>query len=325
MKPTAVNSPEFVTKRKSVKDYAGVYAAGFAMGSADVVPGVSGGTVAFIVGIYEELIGSIRAVGRPVFWSAVLGLRWREAIQIINLFFLFAVGIGIVSAILLLAPGIEWMLINQPVIIWSFFFGLVVASIVVIIPRVKIWSISRWVTLALGAVGGFWIVGLVPVQTPETWWFILLSGAIAICAMILPGISGSFILVLLGKYQFIINAVNQRDLVSLMFFAIGAVVGLVSFAQVLSWLFRRYHDLTVAALTGLMIGSLRKVWPWKEVLQTMIDRHGEEVPLIERNIIPPLMVNNAFNFEIAYALVAALVGMALVILVERIATARNTH
>ncbi len=324
MKSSTVDTPEFVTERKSIKDYAGVYAAGFAMGSADVVPGVSGGTVAFIVGIYEELIGSIRAVGRPVFWGAVTGMRWREAIRIINLFFLIAVGAGILSAILLLAPGIEWMLLNQPILIWSFFFGLVVASIVVVAPRVKIWSISRWVALALGAVAGYLIVGLVPVQTPETWWFIMLSGAIAICAMILPGISGSFILVLLGKYQFIINAVNQRDLVSLMFFAIGAAVGLVSFAQVLSWLFRRYHDLTVAALTGLMIGSLRKVWPWKEVLQTMIDRHGVEVPLVERNILPSLMVNNAFNFEIVYALVAALLGVTLVLLVERIATSRRT-
>ena len=325
MKSSTADTPEFVTERKSIKDYAGVYAAGFAMGSADVVPGVSGGTVAFIVGIYEELIGSIRAVGRPGFWSAVAGLRWKEAIRIIKLFFLVALGSVILSAILLLAPGIEWMLINQPIIIWSFFFGLVVASIIVIIPRVKIWSIGRWVALALGAVVGYWIVGLVPVQTPETWWFIMLSGAIAICAMILPGISGSFILVLLGKYQFIINAVNQRDLFSLMVFAVGAVVGLVSFAQVLSWLFRHYHDLTVAALTGLMIGSLRKVWPWKEVVETMIDRHGVEVPLVERNVFPALMVNNAFNLEIVFALVAALIGVALVLMVERIAATRSTH
>ncbi|GIK73291.1 MAG: DUF368 domain-containing protein [Chloroflexota bacterium] len=325
MESSVVTTPEFVTERKNVKDYVGVYAAGFAMGSADVVPGVSGGTVAFIVGIYEELIGSIRAIGRPVFWSAVIGMRWRDALRLINLLFLVTLGAGILSAILILAPGIEWMLINQPIIIWSFFFGLVVASITVVAPRVKIWSISRWVALALGAVGAYFLVGLVPVQTPETWWFLMLSGAIAICAMILPGISGSFILVLLGKYQFFINAVNQRDLVSIALAGIGALIGLVSFAQVLSWLFRRYHDLTVAALTGLMIGSLRKVWPWKETLQTMIDRHGVEVPLVERNIIPPLMVGNAFNFEILYALAAALLGVAVVLLVERIAMARNNH
>lgn len=324
MESSAVNTPEFVTERKAIKDYVGVYAAGFAMGSADVVPGVSGGTVAFIVGIYEELIGSIRAVGRPVFWSAVVGLRWKEAIRLINLFFLIAVGGGILSAILLLAPGIEWMLLNQPVIIWSFFFGLVTASVAVVAPRVKTWTISRWIALAVSVVGAYLLVGLVPVQTPETWWFLMFSGAIAICAMILPGVSGSFILVLLGKYQFIINAVNQRDLASIGLFGIGAAVGLVSFAQVLSWLFRRYHDLTIAVLTGLMIGSLRKVWPWKETLETMIDRHGVEAPLVERNIIPPLMLNQAFNAEILYALVAALIGVALVVFVERIANRRIT-
>ncbi|MFN3335654.1 MAG: DUF368 domain-containing protein, partial [Caldilinea sp.] len=153
MESSVVTTPEFVTERKNVKDYVGVYAAGFAMGSADVVPGVSGGTVAFIVGIYEELIGSIRAVGRPVFWNAVIGMRWRDALRLINLFFLVTLGAGVLSAILILAPGIEWMLINQPIIIWSFFFGLVVASITVVAPRVKMWSITRWIALALGAVG----------------------------------------------------------------------------------------------------------------------------------------------------------------------------
>jgi putative membrane protein len=315
--------PEFVKQRSKVTDYLGIYLSGFTMGSADVVPGVSGGTVAFVLGIYEELIGSIRMIGQPVFWRALLRFQWREALRLINFFFLMALGIGILSAIVLLAPGIEWMLENQPIIIWSFFFGLVVASIIVVAPRVKIWSPTRWVALVLGGLFGFWLVGQVPVQTPETWWFVLFSGMIAICAMILPGISGSFILVLLGKYQFIINAVNERDIVTLITFGVGALVGLVTFAQVLSWLFRRYHDLTVAALTGLMIGSLRKVWPWKEVVETMIDRHGEVRPLVERNFAPPLMVNGAFNMEIGYALAAALLGVAIVIIIERVAMARS--
>lgn len=320
---SVVSIPEFARPRSKASDYLGVYVSGFAMGSADVVPGVSGGTVAFILGIYEELIGSIRMVGRPLFWRPFLRLQWKEAFRQINLFFLLALGIGIASAIILLAPGIEWMLVNQPIVIWSFFFGLIVASIIVVAPRVKVWSLSRWVALLLGALGGFWLVGLVPVQTPNTWWFLFFSGAIAICAMILPGISGSFILVLLGKYQFVINAVNERDFVSLAIFGLGAVVGLVTFAQLLSWLFKRYHDLTVAALTGLMIGSLRKIWPWKEALETMVDRHGEVVPVVERNLIPPLMINSAFNMEIAYALAAALFGMALVIVLERIAMGRT--
>jgi len=315
--------PEFAKPRSKISDYLNVYVAGFTMGSADVVPGVSGGTVAFVVGIYEELISSVRMIGQPVVWRALLRLQWREAFRLINFFFLMSLGLGMLSAIFLLAPAIEWMLNHQPVMIWSFFLGLVAASIIVVAPRVKIWSISRWVALALGTIFGFWLVGLVPVQTPDAWWFYIFSGAIAICAMILPGISGSFVLVLLGKYQDVISAVNERDFVTLALVALGALVGLVSFAQVLSWLFRRYHDLTVAALTGLMIGSMRRVWPWKEVLETMVDRRGEVVPLVERNLLPPLNVGGAFNMEIVVALAAAMLGVAIVVVVERIAMARS--
>ena len=292
------------------------------MGSADVVPGVSGGTIAFILGIYEELIGSIRMVGRPDFWRALLRGEWRGALRLINFFFLLALGTGVLGAIFLLAPGIEWMLINQPIIIWSFFFGLVLASIVIVATRIRTWSPSRFVALLLGAAAAFWIVGLVPVQTPETWWFLMLSGAIAICAMILPGISGSFIMVLLGKYHFFINAINERDFASLAFAAIGAAIGLVSFAQVLSWLFRRFHDITVATLTGFMIGSLREIWPWKETLESVVDPVGEIVPLVDRNILPALTVNGAFNTEIALAAGAALLGIVVVVAVERVAQVR---
>ena len=153
----------------------------------------------------------------------------------------------------------------------------------------------------IGAVGAYLVVGMVPVQTPETWWFLMLSGALAICAMILPGLSGSFILVLLGKYEYFVRAVNDRDFVALFWAGIGAVIGLVTFAQVLSWLFKRYRDVTVAVLTGFMLGSLRKVWPWKETLEFITDRHGELVPLIERNVLPALQVNGSFNMEIVYA------------------------
>lgn len=315
--------PDFIKQRTHPRDYLSILLAGLAMGSADVVPGVSGGTIAFIVGIYEELLGSIRMVGRPVVWRALLQLRWGEAFRLINLPFLVVLGSGILTAIVTLAPGIEWMLVNQPVLIWSFFFGLVVASIVLVVPRVKQWAASRWVALLLGTVGAYWLVGLVPVQTPDDGWFLILSGAVAICAMILPGISGSFILVLLGKYQFFINAINTRDLASLALGGIGMVVGLVSFAQILTWFFRRYHDLTVAALIGLMIGSLRKVWPWKEVVETMVDRHGDVVPLVERNLLPSLLLNGSVNSEVLWAMGAALLGIVVLFGVEWIATRRR--
>ncbi len=239
---------------------------GVFMGASDVVPGVSGGTMAFILGIYEELINSLRTLGEPRFIKAVLSLRIRDAMEMANWKFLLSLGAGIGLAILTLAHSLEWLLVNHPVFLWSFFFGLVLASVFVVAQRVGEWTLQRALALVAGAVGAFMLVGLVPVQTPETWWFLFLSGALAICAMILPGVSGAFILLLLGKYQFVLSAVTQRDILSLALVAAGAAIGLVTFAQILGRLFERYHDTTVALLTGLMIGSLRKVWPWKKLL-----------------------------------------------------------
>lgn len=316
--------PSFA-KARNLLGYLGVLVRGFFMGSADVVPGVSGGTMAFIMGIYEELIESIRMVGSPPFIRALLSFQIGEALRLINFPFLASLLIGILLAIVTLAPGIEWMLVNQPILIWSFFFGLVLASVVSVSKRIPNWSLPLWIALAAGTIGAYFLVGLVPVQTPQTWWFLFISGAIAICAMILPGISGSFILVLLGKYEYLVSAVNQRDLVPLIWTALGCAVGIVSFAQLLSWLFRRYHDLTVAVLTGFMLGSLRKVWPWKEVLSFITDSHGEVIPTIERNILPPLMVNGAFNMEIAFALGLALSGLALVLVIDYAANTKDTN
>lgn len=310
------------TKRRSLNGYLGVLLRGFAMGSADVVPGVSGGTIAFITGIYEELLNSIRMVGQPQLWRAVLGLQVAEALRLVNFTFMITLLTGIAAAIVTLAPGIEWLMTNQPVLLWSFFLGLVLASVVTVSRKIPRWTLPLWLALIVGTIGAFWLVGLVPTQTPEVWWFLILSGALAICAMILPGISGSFILVLLSKYQFFINAVNQRDLVSISLAGIGAVVGIVSFSQVLSWLFRRYHDLTVALLTGFMLGSLRKVWPWKEILATITDRHGDLIPTVERNILPSFSINGAFNLEIVYALLLAIAGFAIVVILEQWA---NSH
>jgi len=233
------------------------------MGAADIVPGVSGGTMAFILGIYEELIDSIHAVGRKTFWSSLVRGKVFAAYRAVNGNFLVAVGAGIALAILTLSHGLEFMLHEYPLVIWSFFFGLVLASAVVVAKRITIWKTSLPIAIIIGALVGYSIVGLVPVQTPDTPWFLVFSGAIAICAMILPGISGSFLLVLLGKYGFVLRAVNKRDVVSIGYVGLGAAVGIVIFSQFLSWLLHRYYDLTIAFLTGLMVGSLRKIWPWK--------------------------------------------------------------
>ncbi len=303
---------EYVSR--SFKDYVGLIARGFAMGSADVVPGVSGGTMAFILGIYAELIFSIRAVGRKEFWDAVLHFRIREAIRAINLPFLLALGSGIILAFLTLAKGIEWMLLNKPVYIWSFFFGLVLASVITVARRIKQWTLTLGISLLLAAIGAYLLVGAVPAQTPNTILYIFLSGALASTAMILPGISGAFILVLLGKYQFALSAVNNRDLMSLAILSAGAAVGLVTFAQVLGWLFRKHHDLTVAILTGFMLGSLRKLWPWKVVVESITDSHGNTIPTVVHNVLP-----SAFNIEVVVALILATVGFAAVLLLDRLA------
>ncbi len=308
---------QLTVRSRTWREYLLLVLKGFLMGSADVVPGVSGGTMAFILGIYEELILSIRAAARPAFWRALLRGRILEALDAINARFLIAVVSGIALAILTLARVLEWLLENHPVLVWSFFFGLVLGSIITVRRRVKRWTPTLWLVMLLGAVGAYLLVGAVPLQTPNTWWFLMLSGALAICAMILPGISGAFILVLLGKYQFVLSAVNQRDLVSLALVGVGAVVGIVSFAQILGWLFKRYHDLTVALLTGLMLGSLRKIWPWKETVASIVGRHGEIIPTVQRNVLPPLTVDGGPNGEVVVAVLLAAVGFAAVLLIER--------
>lgn len=312
-----------IREQRSLPGYIHLIVSGFLIGGANVVPGVSGGTMALILGIFEELVESLRMAGRPEFFRALLGFRLKDAWRIVNGNFLLAIAVGALLAVLVLVPGLEWMLINQPVIIWSFFFGLVLGSVLLIVVSIHHWTPGLAAALLIGAAGAYWIVGMVPVQTPESWWFLLLSGGLAICAMILPGISGSFILVLVGKYEFFVRAVNSRDLLPLLWAGIGAAVGLVTFAQLLSWLFKRYHDATMAVLTGFMLGSLRKIWPWKETLETYTDRHGELVPLLEKNILPALRVDGAFNGEILYALLAAFIGLAMVLLIERWAIRQN--
>lgn len=306
--------------QRTLRDYIGIMLRGFAMGASDVVPGVSGGTMAFILGIYEELIESIRIIGQPSFLQTVFRFQIKEAIDMVNWKFLLAVGSGILLAILTLAQGLEWMLHNEAVLLWSFFFGLVLSSVVAVAKRIDAWRPQLYGATAIAAIAAYVLVGLVPLQTPDSWWFLILSGALAICAMILPGISGAFILVLLGKYQFILGAVTQRDIVTIAFVGIGAVVGLVTFAQVLGWLFKRYHDATVAVLIGLMIGSLRKIWPWKEVVEFITDRHGDIVPTVENNILP-----QAINGELFFAICLGVLGFVLVLGLERLGGTKPEH
>lgn len=258
---------------------------GCAMGAADVIPGVSGGTIAFITGIYETLLDSIRAFDLTALRLFLRG-RWREWWRKVNGSFLFSLLAGIGISIFSLAKLMTWLLENHPVGVWSFFFGLIIASSVLVAREIKRWNVWSVVSGVVGIVIAYYITVVTPTETPDAWWFIILSGAIAICAMILPGISGSFILLLMGKYLFIMEAVHELNVGVLALFAVGAVAGIISFSHVLSWLLKNYHNVTVSLLTGFMVGSLNKVWPWKETLTTSVNGDGVTVAVMERNVSP---------------------------------------
>lgn len=258
---------------------------GCAMGAADVVPGVSGGTIAFITGIYEELIDSIKGIDLQAV-KLLLKLKFADFWKKVNGNFLLSVVLGIAISIFSLAKLMTWLLEHHPIYIWSFFFGLIIASSVLVAKEIKQWNIFTIISLIAGVCAAYTITVMTPAETPNTWWFIILSGAIAICAMILPGISGAFILLLMGKYSYILGAVSSLNIGVILLFIVGAIAGIISFSHLLSWLLKNYHTLTVSLLTGFMVGSLNKVWPWKETIQTYIDSHGVEKALVETNISP---------------------------------------
>ena len=291
---------------RRIKDYAVLTLKGMAMGAADVVPGVSGGTIAFIAGIYDELINSIKSINMhslKLLFTGKIAAFWKA----VNGNFLFALLLGIAISVFSLAKLITYLLLNEPVLVWSFFFGLVLASTWFVTKDIKGWN---WKTVA-GFVGGaviaYYITVATPAETSTNLMFIFLCGAIAICAMILPGISGSFILVLLGKYFYVMEAVKTLDLVVLGVSAFGAALGITSFSRVLSYALKNFRNITLSVLSGFMLGSLNKVWPWKEVEKLVSD--GHEV-MIEHNIAP--------NTEVAEAVVLMLIGFILVYVLEKI-------
>jgi putative membrane protein len=313
-------------KKRTIKEYIGIFLRGVAMGASDIVPGVSGGTIAFIFGIYEELIESIRKFGDPDFLQAAIRFHVKKLLRLMSWEFLLALGLGILTAIFTLSHYLEWLLVNKPTYLWSFFFGLVLASIFTVGKRIPSWTSALWGMLALGTILAFLLVGLVPAHTPETWWFMILSGAAASVALILPGISGSFILLLMGKYQYVVGAVNDRDFFILALIVVGAVLGLVTVAQLISRLFKNYHDLTVALLTGFMVGSLRKIWPWREAVAWLqddagnfiLDGDGHRRVIVEALRLPDFASPEGV-MQFVLALIFATIGVVLIILVDQVA------
>lgn len=301
---------------RTAKDYFTLVLKGMGMGAADVVPGVSGGTIAFITGIYEELINSIKSLNvnaAKLFFSGKFAEFWKA----INGTFLISVFLGVGISIFSLAKGLEFLLNNYPILVWSFFFGLIVASAIYVARSIEKWDIRTIIAGIIGIAVAYGITVITPAEANTSYWFIFLSGSIAICAMILPGISGSFILVLLGMYKFILEAVGNMEIAIILTFLMGAIVGIIAFSNVLSWLLKKYHNITIAVLAGFMVGSLNKVWPWKEVTETIIDRHGELKPIAERNVLPGTYEQITGSEALLLgAVVCVIFGFALIFVVE---------
>ncbi len=304
------------------------------MGAADVVPGVSGGTIAFITGIYQELLDSIGSVDLEAFKKLFSG-KFKEFWIHINGSFLLPLFFGIAVSIASLAKAITFLLTTYPVLVWAFFFGLIIASVLFIAKQIKKWNALNIGALVAGAIIAYTITVLAPAEIPNGLIYIFLAGCIAICAMILPGISGSFILLLMGAYATIIGAISGTldalkvaDMSLLMqygkrlaVFGVGCLVGLLSFSRLLSWMFEKAHDLTIAVLTGFMIGSLNKVYPWKITTQFRLNSHGEEVPFLQENVLPHLYTDG--EPQIALAIVMAILGFLVVFGLEKLGTSKE--
>jgi putative membrane protein len=313
---------------KNIWNYIMVAVKGACMGAADVIPGVSGGTIAFITGIYDQLIGSINSINGEAIKLFFSG-RFKEFWKHINGSFLVSLFCGILFSVLTLAGLMQYLLEHHPIQTWAFFFGLIVASSIFILKGIEGWNMKYVIFVILGIILGVVVCTLSPTQTPDALWFIFLSGAIAICAMILPGISGSFILLILGKYKFIMGAITGltsgaavgESMVILSVFAVGAVCGLLSFSKFLHWLLGRYHKQTLLVLAGFIIGSLVKVWPWSNMeaivtaqfpeIADMVRATAEPVPAeILSDYIPQV------DLQIGSAILFALLGFSLVTGIE---------
>lgn len=297
-------------------DYLIISFKGLAMGAADAVPGVSGGTIAFISGIYEELITTISNVNLTLFKTLFKeGIKqfWKQ----INGNFLLALFSGILISFISFMRLAKYLLEHQPILIWSFFFGLILASIYFIGKQVSKWNLALIISLIIGAIIAFYITMLPTLKSTDSYLFLFLSGAIAICAMILPGISGSFILIILGSYKTLSNALHDFDIKKILVFVAGTIIGLLSFSHILKWLFKRYYNTTLALLTGFIIGSLNKVWPWKKTITWHTNSKGIKTPLLQESVSP---FSFGDNHQLTLAICLMILGFLTIFILEKIGT-----
>jgi putative membrane protein len=294
------------------------------MGVADVIPGVSGGTIAFITGIYEELVHSINE-----FDSASVRLlskfQFAACWKKINGNFLAAVFGGVATSLLLLSGMMLYLLRYYPIMTWSFFFGLILMSFPLILRKIKKWK--------LGSVTGFIVgIGLAylltissPVQTSDNIFFVFLAGAIAICAMVLPGISGVFILLLIGKYLYIVTALNEANIFVMLVFTIGCVSGLISVSRLLTWALANYNQIVISLLSGFMVGALNKVWPWRKVLEYATNSKGDQIAVFDKSVLPwDYLSETGKDPQLFQAIFMMALGVLMVVLIEKIAVRLKT-
>lgn len=289
------------------------------MGAADIVPGVSGGSIALVTKIYQELLDSIKSIDLDAL-RLLTSFRFKEFWKHVNGSFLLTLLLGILTAIFSLSKLITFLMSNHPIPLWSFFCGLILISALIILKDIRKWNIIAVLIIPLGAYLAYEITEIPPITTPDSLWFTFVAGTIAICAMILPGISGSFLLLIMGQYESILTAVTQRNLLTIGVFGLGCVVGLLSFSRVISWLLKYYHAITIAFLSGFMLGSINKIWPWKRILSYRMSSSGVQQPFITENMWPHhYLAESGQESEFLFAILAFLVGVILVVGIERVA------
>jgi len=299
------------------KGYLGLSLRGILMGAADAVPGVSGGTIAFMTGIYEELIYSLKQCG-PEALRILFKSGFKSAWQHINGAFLLSLFGGIIVSLITFSHLVIYALEHYPDALWSFFFGLILAAVWSVVRHIEKWTWGVISAFILGSVVAFYITVMTPTYVEATPLMVFLAGMIAICAMILPGISGSFILLLLGMYAPMLNAVKSMQFSTIAIFASGCVVGLLSFSRVLNWMFEKHKTMTLALLGGFMLGSLNKVWPWKQTIESVIDRHGKEIPLVQSNVLPSTYeAVSGQSAHLIWSISLMLLGVLMVFLLEK--------
>ncbi|MFC3416401.1 DUF368 domain-containing protein [Algoriphagus hitonicola] len=304
---------------KSLKKNGLTYLKGMAMGAADIVPGVSGGSIALIAGIYQTLLESINSFNLENL-SLLRKLELKKFYFAVNGTFLASLLLGILTSIFALSQLITYLMADHPIPLWSFFCGLILISAFLILKDIKRWHLGVILAVLIGTAIAWWVTNLPPTTSPDAKWFIFVSGAIAICAMILPGISGSFILLILGKYEVILKAVSDRDIFTLGLFASGCVVGILAFSRVVSYLLRKFHSATIGLLSGFMLGSVNELWPWKEVIEWRTSSSGEQKPFLTENILPGNYLDIVGKEpQIVSAVLAFLFGIGIVLFIEWLA------